>query len=125
MPVATVVDQERDHRPHVLLQGAGNGILTIARGTLPLTIIGPDNYAYRLGLIGAPSRIAQPLAPLAFGLLLEPLGRGVVLVSAGLSLSALVALLLQQSIDNNCNSLRLPTVGDRHNVRPCHPDQPV
>ncbi|WP_425364258.1 MFS transporter [Bradyrhizobium barranii] len=77
-----------------LLHGAGNGILTIARGTLPLAIFGPENYAYRLGLIGAPSRIAQALAPLAFGLLLEPLGRGVVLVTAGLSLSALIALIL-------------------------------
>jgi hypothetical protein len=47
-----------------LLNGAGNGILTIACGTLPLAIFGPENYAYRLGLIGAPSRIAQALAPL-------------------------------------------------------------
>jgi predicted MFS family arabinose efflux permease len=76
-----------------LLYGAGNGILTIARGTLPLAIFGPENYAYRLGLIGAPSRICQALAPLAFGLLIEPLGRGVVAVSAGLSLAALVALI--------------------------------
>jgi MFS family permease len=77
-----------------LLHGAGNGILTIARGTLPLSIFGPENYAYRLGLIGAPSRICQALAPLAFGLLIDPMGRGVVAVSALLSLSALVALLL-------------------------------
>lgn len=76
-----------------LLHGAGNGILTIARGTLPLSIFGAQNYAYRLGLIGAPSRIAQALAPLAFGILIEPLGRGVVVVSAGLSLSALIALM--------------------------------
>jgi hypothetical protein len=59
-----------------LLHGAGNGILTIARGTLPLAIFGPENYAYRLGLIGAPSRICQALAPLGFGLLIEPIGRG-------------------------------------------------
>jgi len=77
-----------------LLHGAGNGILTIARGTLPLAIFGPENYAYRLGLIGAPSRICQALAPLAFGLLIDPLGRGVVAVSSALSLSALVALIL-------------------------------
>jgi len=76
-----------------LLHGAGNGILTIARGTLPLAIFGPENYAYRLGLIGAPSRICQALAPLAFGLLLEPMGRMVVVLSAGLSLSALIALI--------------------------------
>lgn len=77
-----------------LLHGAGNGILTIARGTLPLAIFGPENYAYRLGLIGAPSRICQALAPLGFGMLIEPLGRGVVAVSALLSLAALVALML-------------------------------
>jgi predicted MFS family arabinose efflux permease len=76
-----------------LLHGAGNGILTIARGTLPLAIFGPENYAYRLGLIGAPSRICQALAPLGFGLLIEPMGRLVVVVSAGLSLAALIALL--------------------------------
>lgn len=76
-----------------LLHGAGNGILTIARGTLPLAIFGPENYAYRLGLIGAPSRICQALAPLGFGLLIEPMGRLVVVVSAGLCLAALVALL--------------------------------
>jgi MFS family permease len=77
-----------------LLHGAGNGILTIARGTLPLAIFGPENYAYRLGLIGAPSRICQALAPLAFGLLIEPLGRYVIVVSAGLSLAVLVSLML-------------------------------
>ena len=80
-----------------LLHGAGNGILTIARGTLPLAIFGPENYAYRLGLIGAPSRICQALAPLAFGLLLEPMGKLIVLVSAGLSLAALIALISLRS----------------------------
>jgi predicted MFS family arabinose efflux permease len=77
-----------------LLHGAGNGILTIARGTLPLAMFGPENYAYRLGLIGAPSRICQALAPVAFGLLIEPMGRGIVAVSSLLSVAALVALML-------------------------------
>jgi predicted MFS family arabinose efflux permease len=77
-----------------LLHGAGNGILTIARGTLPLAIFGPENYAYRLGLIGAPSRICQALAPLGFGLLIEPMGRGVLAISSAFSLAALVALML-------------------------------
>ena len=77
-----------------LLHGSGNGILTIARGTLPLAIFGPANYAYRLGLIGAPSRICQAFAPLVFGLLIDALGRMVLLVSASLSLSALAALML-------------------------------
>src|SRR6185437_6300276 len=35
-----------------IFHGSGNGILTIGRGTLPLAIFGPENYGYRLGLIG-------------------------------------------------------------------------
>jgi MFS family permease len=74
--------------------GLGNGILTIARGTLPLAIFGPQNYGYRLGLIGAPARMAQAAAPLAFGLLIDAMGSRVLIVSSALSLSALVALCL-------------------------------
>ena len=88
-----------------LLHGAGNGILTIARGTLPLAIFGPENYGYRLGLIGAPSRICQALAPLGFGLLIEPMGRLVVVVSAGLSLAALAALLALQVRPRTSNAV--------------------
>jgi MFS family permease len=72
--------------------GMGNGILTIARGTLPLAIFGPKDYGYRLGLIGAPARMAQALAPLAFGLLIDLIGIKVLIVSSALSLSALAAL---------------------------------
>jgi MFS family permease len=74
--------------------GLGNGILTIARGTLPLAIFGPKNYGYRLGIIGAPARMAQAAAPLAFGLLIDAMGSQVLIVSSALSLSALLALLL-------------------------------
>jgi MFS family permease len=74
--------------------GLGNGILTIARGTLPLAIFGPENYGYRLGLIGAPARMAQAAAPLAFGLLIDSMGSRVLIVSSALSLAALVALCL-------------------------------
>jgi predicted MFS family arabinose efflux permease len=77
-----------------LCHGAGNGILTISRGTLPLAIFGPQNYAYRLGIIGAPARMAQAAAPLLFGLLLDRMGSGILIVSSGLSLAALGALLL-------------------------------
>jgi hypothetical protein len=72
--------------------GLGNGILTIARGTLPLAIFGPRDYGYRLGLIGAPARMAQAIAPLAFGLLIDLIGIKVLIVSSALSLSALAAL---------------------------------
>jgi hypothetical protein len=77
-----------------IFHGAGNGILTIARGTLPLAIFGPQNYGYRLGIIGAPARMAQAGAPLAFGLLIDSMGSRVLIVSSALSLSALLALFL-------------------------------
>ncbi len=77
-----------------IFHGAGNGILTIARGTLPLAIFGPNNYAYRLGIIGAPARMAQAAAPLAFGLLIDSMGSRILIVSSALSLAALAALLL-------------------------------
>ncbi|MGN6114965.1 MAG: MFS transporter, partial [Nitrobacter sp.] len=47
-----------------------------------------------LGLIGAPARMAQALAPLAFGLLIDVMGGRILMVSSALSLSALGALLL-------------------------------
>lgn len=77
-----------------ILHGAGNGVLTIARGTLPLAIFGPQSYAYRLGLIGAPSRIAQAAAPLVFSLLIDEMGSAILVVSAALSFAALSALWL-------------------------------
>ena len=77
-----------------IFHGAGNGVLTIARGTLPLAIFGPQNYAYRLGLIGAPSRIAQAAAPLLFSLLIDEMGSAILIVSSALSFTALAALWL-------------------------------
>ncbi len=77
-----------------IFHGAGNGILTISRGTLPLAIFGPQNYGYRLGIIGAPARMAQAIAPLAFALLIDVIGSRILIVSSALSLSALLALSL-------------------------------
>ncbi|MFO1160224.1 MAG: MFS transporter [Reyranellaceae bacterium] len=75
-----------------ILHGSGNGILTIARGTVPLAIFGPESYGYRLGLIGMPSRFLSALAPFAFAVLLEHIGTGLLIVTAGLSLAACLAL---------------------------------
>jgi MFS family permease len=77
-----------------IFHGAGNGVLTIARGTLPLAIFGPQNYGYRLGLLGAPARVTQAMAPLAFSFMIDYLGGRVLIVSSVLSLLALAALLM-------------------------------
>lgn len=77
-----------------VFHGAGNGMVTIARGTLPLAIFGPTDYGLRTGILAAPARVALSAAPFAFGMLLDAIGVFAVLVSAGLSLAALAALLL-------------------------------
>jgi len=81
-----------------IFHGSGNGVLTIARGTLPLSIFGPKNYGYRLGLIGAPARLSQAVAPLAFGLLLDVMGSRILIVSSALSLAAFGALWLLKPV---------------------------
>ena len=68
--------------------------MTIARGTLPLAIFGPEGYGARTGLIGAPARTIQAFAPFVFGLMLDAMGLWVIAVSAALCLAALVALLV-------------------------------
>ncbi len=77
-----------------LLHGAGNGLLTISRGTLPLALFGAAGYGLRQGIIVAPARVTTAAAPLLFGLLLDAIGTGALVVSAGLSLAALAALAL-------------------------------
>lgn len=83
-----------------VLHGAGNGVMTIARGTLPLAVFGPVGYGARTGLIGAPARLLQAVAPFAFGWLLETAGVGAALaLTSGLSFAALAALLALRPIE--------------------------
>jgi len=76
-----------------ILHGAGNGILTIAKGTLPLVIFGPEGYGYRQGIIAAPSRIGQAAAPLLMALAIDAWGAGTLYLTSGLILAAFLALL--------------------------------
>jgi MFS family permease len=77
-----------------LLHGAGNGMITIAKGTLPLAVFGPHGYGLRSGLLSALARTLQAAAPLLFGLLLDQAGIGAVGLSAGLCLAAFGSLFL-------------------------------
>jgi predicted MFS family arabinose efflux permease len=77
-----------------ILHGAGGGILTIARGTVPLAIFGTENYGYRLGLLGVPTRVATAAAPLLFGMIIDEFGAGVLVFSSALSIGAFIGLCL-------------------------------
>ena len=76
----------------VLIHGAGNGMLTITRGTLPLALFGPVGYGRRQGLITAPARAAQAFAPFFFGLLVDAHGAQSLWLTAGLGAAAVAAL---------------------------------
>ena len=75
-----------------VLHGAGNGILTIAKGTLPLVLFGHKGYGARQGLMMVPARVAQAFAPVLFGMLLDGVGAAAVWLTALLGLAALGAL---------------------------------
>lgn len=77
-----------------LLHGAGNGILTIAVGTLPLALFGPHGYGQRQGILMVPARIVQSLSPLLFGLCLDRWQGRALWLSGALGLLALIVLLL-------------------------------
>ena len=75
-----------------ILHGAGNGMLTIAKGTLPLYIFGPQGYGHRQGLLMLPARFTQALSPWLFGLALDQWGAGALAVSAAVGALAFLTL---------------------------------
>lgn len=79
-----------------LLHGAGNGVLTIAKGTLPLALFGAQGYGHRQGLLMIPGRFPQAGAPWLFGLMLERGDFWALVLSGSLGSIALLALLLIQ-----------------------------
>lgn len=63
----------------IALYGAGNGILTIARGTLPLALFGARGYGSRMGLLARPVLVAQACGPILAARVLDTFGPVVLL----------------------------------------------
>jgi MFS family permease len=51
--------------------GAGMGIMSIARGTVPLVVFGAAGYAVLMGQLAAPSSLAQAISPLLGAVILD------------------------------------------------------
>jgi hypothetical protein len=83
----------------IFLYGAGNGIFSIARGTLPMALFGPDRYAPIMGQLARPALIAQALAPSVGAVLLSVGGADLTLDTLGLLalLNVVLTALLWQS----------------------------
>jgi MFS family permease len=77
----------------VIMHGAGNGVLTIAQGSLPLVFFGPQGYGLRQGMLMLPARFVQALSPLLFGLALQSWGAQALWLTAALGAACLGALL--------------------------------
>ena len=78
-----------------ILFGAANGLLTIARGAVPLALFGSTGYGRVLGRIAKPFQVMQALAPLALALVVERAGDPVALaVTACFAMMAMACFLL-------------------------------
>jgi predicted MFS family arabinose efflux permease len=58
----------------LVMYGAGSGIRSIVRGTLPLALFGRDGYAVLMGWLAMPSLVAQAASPSIGSLLIAHLG---------------------------------------------------
>ena len=76
------------------LHGAGVGLMTIVKGTLPLHLFGAAGFGRRAGILEGPSRVIQAASPVAFGVLLDRIGGDVIWVTGAVSLVALAGLRL-------------------------------
>lgn len=75
--------------------GAANGLITIARGTVPLALFGASGYGRLVGRIAGPFLAMQALAPLVLAMVIERASDRVALaVVAGFALAALACFIV-------------------------------
>lgn len=73
-----------------LAYGAGNGLLTIARGTQPLVLFGNVAYGAVVGRLAAPGFFVSAFAPIAYAAIIEHMGE-VAALYASTALALVVA----------------------------------
>jgi len=83
----------------IIFYGAGIGLESIARGTLPLSIYGADRYPIIMGHLAMPSLIAQASAPALASLMITSYGMNLTLIillfSAIINIVLVVVLFIQ------------------------------
>lgn len=82
----------------VVSYGAGAGIWSIARGTLPLALFGSNGYAARMGRLAMPMLVCQAVAPSIGAFLIERVGatETIACVAAAMGLAFLGILMLRR-----------------------------
>ncbi|MFS2225805.1 MFS transporter [Pantoea sp. B65] len=84
----------------MLLYGAGNGLRAIVRGTLPLAMVRPEEYALVVGRMARPALIGQAITPLAGGYVFQQMGAAATLwlLCALALVNVLLVLLLKRTL---------------------------
>ncbi|WP_395678120.1 MFS transporter [Inquilinus sp.] len=100
----------------IILYGAGNGMRTIVRGTLPLALYNRADYANVMGRLARPPLIGQALTPLAAGLLIQHLGSAALL--PGLLAVAAANLLLACAVFPLIRASKPAEIGPGHRQGP-------
>jgi len=76
----------------LVLYGGGNGLNSIAKGTVPLALFGPERYPEIIGALALPQMLAQALSPSLFALALSAHGTRATLALALVIAAASVAM---------------------------------
>lgn len=96
----------------VLGYGAINGLMTIVKATLPLTLFSAESYARRTGMLLIPAQLMAAASPFAYAWLNKTLGiAGAMWVSTALTLViAGLAIAIVRSTNHARNDEMYPTV---------------
>lgn len=79
----------------VIMFGIANGLITIARGTLPLALFGAEGYGRLIGRIAGPALMMQAIAPVVLAFVAESVSDAAALtVAAAFALAAFAAFVL-------------------------------
>ncbi len=85
-----------------LLFGGANGLVTIARGAVPLTLFGPHGYGRLMGRLAAPFLAMQAAAPLVMAFVVERASDGTALaLAAAFAAVALVCFIVIRRTPNS------------------------
>lgn len=78
----------------IILHACGNGIWSIARGTVPLALFGPAGYATLMGRLKMPNLVSQAIGPVIGAILIDHLSPDAVMVCVALLAIANVVITL-------------------------------
>ena len=91
--------------------GMANGLLTIARGTVPLALFGASGYGRLVGRIGGPFLVVQALAPVIVTYVADRASdaAGLALVAA-FAVAALICFLTIRRRNSSCQPANIASI---------------